>query len=179
MIKLRHPSATVKKLTLSSFQSVALVPVLIMALAVGCYRVDHPLDQVMEEKLKLQQADFDKLINMLKEDSDVVRLGSSFAFFDKSSNRSLSNERMDEYRRLFDKLNLQNGVHRDRKDAIRLIASFHDGLLMKSEKSYVYSTADPSPQVSSLDNVTKTDRGDHAPVFKKVSNNWYLYYESW
>lgn len=179
MINLRRSGARVKNLALLRIQSFLVLSLLSATLTVGCYEVTHPSDQAMEERLRLSQPDFDKLIDMLKEDSDVVRLGHSFAFFNQDSRRSLSTERMNEYGRLFDKLALRKGVHRDRSYVIRLIASSHDGIFIKSEKSYVYSTIELSPQVDSLDNIIKTDKGDHTPVFKKISNNWYLYYESW
>jgi hypothetical protein len=155
-----------------------LIPLLIIVLVVGCGK-DHPPDRAMEEKFKSYQSDFNRLAEMLNEDSDVVRLGHDFVFFDKGRDREIPRERMNEYRRLFEKLDLQNGVHRDAGNAIRLIASSNDGLFSKSEKSYVYSTEDLTPQVDSLDYVIKTDKGDHSPVYKKITHNWYLFYESW
>lgn len=175
---LRSRSGT-NALTPSRLPSFLVIPLLIVASTVGCSTVAHPPDRAMEERLRERQSDFDKLIGMLKEDSDVVRLGYDFVFFNNGTSRDIPTERMGEYRRLFDQLDLRNGVHRDRDNVIRLIASSRDGILIKSEKSYVYSTVDLSPRVDSLDNVIKTDRGDRAPVFKKVADNWYLYYESW
>jgi hypothetical protein len=117
---------------------------------------------------------------MLDEDSDVVRLGHDFVFFEKDSNREkLPAERMDEYRRLFGKLNLENGVHRPRPGVITLIASSNDGVFSKSEKSYVHSETALSPQVDSLDQVAEANNGDHPPVYKELANDWYLFYERW
>ncbi len=84
-----------------------------------------------------------------------------------------------EYRRLFRELEIEAGMHRDGASTVRLIASSKGLLMANSEKSYVYSSVEPSPLVESLDAVIRKDGGDQAPVFKKVRGNWYLYYESW
>ncbi len=116
---------------------------------------------------------------MLGEDSDVVRLSNDFVFMSEGSRRSLSEERLSEYRRLFRELGIEAGMHRDDANTMRLIASSRGLLMVGSEKSYVYSSAEPSPLVESLDAVIRKDGGDQAPVYKRVSGNWYLYYESW
>lgn len=145
----------------------------------GCGNTSHPADQIMEQKLRSNRGDFDNLVKMLHEDHDVVRLDQKFIFLTEDSNRSISEERLGEYRRLFGKLGLVSGMHRDKEGAVRLIASTKDTFLTNSEKSYVYSRTPPSRLVESLDRVIKSDRGDQAPVYKEIADNWYLYYESW
>ena len=158
---------------------IKLVPLFLIALSLGCVGIGHPSDQVLEQRLESRKVDFEKLITMLKEDSDVVRLGDDFVFTDNNSNRNLPEERLAEYRRLFRELNIKAGMHRDNANTVRLIASSAGMFIASSEKSYVYSSVEPSPLVNSLDSVIRTNNGDQPPVFKRVSGNWYLYYESW
>ena len=116
---------------------------------------------------------------MLFEDSDIVRFNNEHVISSDGSNRSIPNERLAEYRRLFKELGLEAGMHRDGVNAVRLIASSKGLFIPNSEKSYVYSKVEPSPLVESLDNVMAQNREDQAPVYRRLEGNWYLYYESW
>lgn len=157
-----------------------VVYLVVAQLMIGCgSTMSHPSDQVLEQRLRSQQADFDKLASMLNEDSDVVRIGLKNVFLNEGSRRELSKERVDEYRRLFKRVELEAGIHRDGVGVVRLIASTEGLLVPNSEKSYVYSRTAPSPLVESLDQIIKNNRGDQSPVYKKLYGNWYLYYESW
>ncbi len=145
----------------------------------GCGSVSHPSDQVLEQRLKSREAEFERLVAMLAEDSDVVRLSDKFVFMNEGSNRTLSAGRLYEYRRLFRELNIEEGMHRDGADTVGLIASSEGLFIASSEKSYVHSSVEPSPIVESLDVTVRAGGGDQAPVFKRARGNWYLYYESW
>lgn len=151
----------------------------IIVLVVGCSVNPHPTDQMLEQRLNSNQADFDKLVGMFNEDRDIVRLDYNYVFLSEDSNRNIPKERLDAYRHLFKKLELEGGFHRDGNNVIRLIASTGGMFTANSEKSYVYSRNELSPLVDSLDRVIKNDRGDQSPIYKKLHSNWYLYYESW
>ena len=146
----------------------------------GCGLSSHPPDEALAQRLKSNEAEFNRLAAMLFEDSDIVRLRDEFVFLNEGSNRQIPEERLREYRRLFKGLGIESGFHRDGANAVRLIASSKGGVFLPgSEKSYVYSKVEPSPIVDSLDKVMARNRGDQAPVFRKLGGNWYLYYESW
>jgi len=146
----------------------------------GCGLSSHPSDEVLAQRLKSNEAEFNRLAAMLFEDSDIVRLCDDCVFLSEGSNRQIPAERLREYRRLFKELGIEAGFHRDGANAVRLIASSKGGVLLPgSEKSYVYSKVEPSPLVDSLDKVVARNRGDQAPIFRKLNGNWYLYYESW
>jgi phage gp37-like protein len=92
----------------------------------------------------------------------------------------LSQERLEKYRKLFEVLGLEGGVHRQDKSTVRFIApTTQNFLLGNSAKLYLHSGAAPSPLVDSLDEVSKTGTRKQAPVFKKLSGSWYLSFESW
>jgi hypothetical protein len=183
--------------------TVALLAALVMILlCVGLVTLilssSHSSDRVLTERFLEQEADFNHLANMAIEDSRVRIIGSSFVGLkggdslfttyldeDKPWPRSESefgftHERWDEYRRLFKKVGV--GLSREDKipGAIFFRASmdfalFYEADNVITEKGYVYS---PKPIYHSL-----TDSLDHleidcpATVFKKLSDNWYLYYE--
>jgi hypothetical protein len=138
----------------------------------------HPTDHQLEERLRSNQSDFDRLVVMLSEDNEIVRLDDKFVFFTEGANREVPEERLRAYRDLFAKLRLERGFHRDRDNALRFIASARD-VGASSEKSYIYSTTPPTPLVDSLDYVIERDRGEQKPVYKKLQGSWYLYYASW
>ena len=159
------------------FLSLSLVASSLMILA--CNLASHPSDEVLEQRLRSHQEDFNKLVVMLQEDSDIVRLDHQYVFLNQNSDRTVPKERLETYRNLFSKLGLEGGIHRDKPEVIRFIASSKGMLVPNSEKSYVYSGIELAPLVSSLDAVIQYKRGDQRPVYKKLVNNWYLFYESW
>lgn len=146
----------------------------------GCGLSGHPSDEVLAQRLKSNEAKFNRLAAMLFEDSDIVRLCDDCVFLSEGASRQIPDERLREYRHLFKELGIEAGFHRDGANAVRLIAWSRGGAFLPgSEKSYVYSKVEPSPLVDSLDKVISRDRGDQSPIFRKLGDNWYLYYESW
>ena len=144
----------------------------------GCGFFSHPSDQILEQRLRSHESEFNRLVVMLFEDSDIVRLSNENVFLSEG-NRHISDERLREYRHLFDELNLEKGIHRDGVNIVRLIASSKGLFLAYSEKSYVYSKSELNPIVNSLDEIISRDRGDQSTVYRKLKDNWYLYYASW
>jgi len=158
----------------------AFFAILALVFVAGYGLAGHPSDEVLAQRLKSNEAEFNRLAVMLFEDSDIVRLCDDCVFLSEGSNRQIPDERLREYRCLFKELGLETGMHRDRTCSVRLIASSRGGVFLPgSEKSYVYSKVEPSPLVDSLDKVIARNRGDQAPIFRKLNDNWYLYYESW
>lgn len=155
-----------------------LLLLLFVVICGGCNLSSHPTDNEMEQLLKSNQSDFDKLVTMFVEDEDIVRMDDKFVFFSEGSHRDLPQERLIVYRNLFAKLRLERGFQRDKDNALRFIASSRD-VLSSSEKSYLYSSTPLTPLVDSLDEVIKSDHGDQKPVYKQLYSNWYLYYASW
>jgi len=103
--------------------SISLVPLAVVVLMSACSSTrPHPSDVVLEERLRSHQADFDNLVRMFEEDSDVVKITHKSVFFDKSPIRNLPKGRLDEYRNLFKTLQLEGGIKRERSH-ILLIAS--------------------------------------------------------
>ncbi len=148
-------------------------------LMIGCGSIrSHPSDAVLEQRLRSHQSDFDNLVRMFEEDSDIVKITHKSVFFDKSPSRNLPTGRLEEYRSLFKTLQLEGGIKRERNQLL-LIASTKGLVIPNSGKTYVFSVREPAPLVESLDEVIKHHHGDQPPVYKKLFGNWYLFYESW
>lgn len=152
----------------------------LLCFLVGCGGNPHPSDQTLEDQLRANETQFNELLNMFNEDSEVVRISKQFAFLESGGDPKLPQERLKRYRELFRVLNLEAGVYREGKNTVGFIASDNKSIFSGySSKVYIYSTIELSPLVDSLDEVIKTKPGKHPPVFKKLYGNWYLGYESW
>lgn len=150
-----------------------------LLIALGaCDIARHPSDAVLVESFYKHQPDFEKLVAMLDQDKDLIRITAQNTFLQRDANRQLPRERQDEYRRLLKLLKLNGGIQRD-KDGLIFIASLQGVVIPNSAKSYIYALKEPSPLVESLDEVISNNRGDQKPVYKRISGNWYLDYESW
>jgi hypothetical protein len=154
-----------------------LIAILLVSLG-ACGMSHHPSDAVLVERFHTHQPDFEKLVAMLNQDKDVVRITTKSAFLKEGATRRLSKERVEEYRRLLKLLQLDGGVQRD-QDGLVLIASMKGVVIANSAKSYLYTPKEPSPLVDSLDQVINKTRGDQKPIHMRISGNWYLDYESW
>lgn len=157
--------------------------VMLTILALTCFCVGcagHPSDQTLEDRFRSNEANFEELLKMLNEDSDVARISKEFAFLNSGADPGLSQERLEKYRELFKALRLEGGVHRQDKSIVRFIASTNQNVFLgNSEKLYLHSEVVPSPLVDSLDEFIKTSAGKEVRAFKRLSGSWYLSYESW
>lgn len=129
------------------------------------------------------EEDFGRLISMSQVDAKVIRIAPDFTWLDDNakwprpeSELGFSKERWEEYKRLFDKLGLKEGLARDAGgDTVYLIAHSEGLGTGGSGKGYVYSTSELSPLYDSLDNLSLApSNGKH--VYKKLKESWYLFY---
>lgn len=149
----------------------------VLMVLTGCRAMPHSSDEVLLENFYAHQADFERLVAMLNEDPKLVRLTPDRAYLETGA-APLPQSRMDEYKRLLTLLGLHDGVTRD-PQGLHLIASTRGVAVPNSAKSYSYTPKEPSPLVDSLDAVIQQNRGDQRPVWRRISGNWYLSYESW
>lgn len=142
-------------------------------------------DKQLIDKFNVKRTDFEMLVEMANQDRRVVRIASDFIWLDDNlnwprpeSDLGMSKERWDQYRSLFVKLGLRGGISRrtDLPKAIFLIAATEGISLGGSAKGYVFSSEPLSPLVDSLDDVSAPMK-DRVPIYRKVADNWYLYYE--
>jgi hypothetical protein len=162
-------------------------------LAMMCSALDFntntpfPSDAELIKNFQNNEADFERLNQMAKEDSDFVRIADNFnwtkdsaAYPRPKSEKDLSEERWNEYRSLFKKLNLKMGISNSQPKEVWLLASTKGMVTGGSEKGYMYLMEEPSPIIDSLDNPNfnlPELQGRKAKIlYRKLKNNWYLYY---
>ena len=92
-----------------------------------------------------------------------------------------SQERWNEYRDMFSKLGLKGGLAWSRDHSIFLTASAKGLTIHGSEKGYVFSAKPLSPTFDSLDDIRQEIKNGKVtpglPVYRKIKEGWYLYYE--
>ena len=177
-------------ITLRKLQMALLISAMSGFLA-GCNSAlgdSHSSDAALISNFQNHEKDFDRLIQMAKEDPHVVRIANDFTWLDSDyhwprpdSQIGFSKERWDEYRAMFAKLGLGAGLAWSREGAIFLTASAKGLTISGSEKGYVYSLKPLSPTFDSLDNMHDEIRNGKVkpglPVYRKIKEDWYLYYE--
>lgn len=172
------------------FKVTLLLPLLLFC-CIGCTAASHPSDAEMVKVLRNRRDSFDQLVRMAREDVRIWRITSdSFDVFTDSEMREtragtsqdLNGERLKEYRRLFNELNLDGGLLKSSVpsgDVIFFVASVRqNGLLHGDEKGYAYADGDLSPTENLLDDKYTDKRGNPMPLFRSVDSNWYLYYQN-
>lgn len=148
-----------------------------------------PSDAALEGRFSRNQSEFINLVQMFNQDEHVTRIAPGFTWLDTDAswprkNIGFSEERWDEYRRLFRKLNIEAGISRstDYPGTI-FISEYGSGGAVggSSEKGYVYSQHPLAPVLSSLDVIPANvyDREHHAIAFKALAKDWYLYREEY
>jgi hypothetical protein len=151
-------------------------------LSLGLVGCRLPSDSYLEKVFHQNQDDFNRLAAMAEQDNHALVIRPWFVSADSSNFGGISQQRWDEYRRLFRKLGLNDGlVHRDDfKGALFFTAESHGLFVTNGEyKGYAYWDKPLSPLVSSLDNMPRNlyDNRKHALAFKPLGGNWYLYRE--
>jgi hypothetical protein len=142
-------------------------------LLIGCNLAsDAKLKKVFEGN----RDDFDKLLNMSKQDTRVVRIRFDSTALDNDDSWprkdvGFSEQRWDEYRLFFRKLGMKEGIgHRnDVPSALFLYAECTGSAIDRDCKGYVYSEMPLTPVKNNLDRL--------APglAFEPLSRNWYLF----
>jgi hypothetical protein len=148
--------------------------------------IPFPSDAELIKNFQDNEADFERVNQMTKEDSKFVRIANDFnwtkdsaAYPRPKSEKDLSEERWNEYRKLFKKLKLDNGIN-IQPNSIWFTSASSGMVTGGSEKGYIYLMKEPSPIVDSLDNPNfnlPELQGRKAKIlYRKLKNNWYLYY---
>jgi len=167
-------------LSLAGLGVIAVVLCGVVFLSIGFSESPHPSDQKLESNFSKNEADFDLLIRMARADARVVRIASNFTWLDTNaawprpqSELGFSNERWEEYRRLFGKLGLSGGILNYQPESVMLVASSKGLVTGGSSKGYSYSVKEPPHLVASLENVSFKDS---RIAYKRIKGNWYLFY---
>lgn len=145
-----------------------------LVLLLGCNRALVP-DATLRKMFYANQDDFSKLVSMSQQDHALVRIRSDFTLMQTESgvkkNVGLSEERWQEYRILFKKLGIREGLERPEAypSAVLLYAYCEGSAINADCKGFAYSEKPLSPTQTSLDRPRPGD------VFEQLSPNWYLF----
>lgn len=165
----------------------SLVFILLSGLFFSCDN-EHPSDSRLLVNFQSHETEFNRLIKMVTDDAKVVRISPEYTWLDDNftwprpeSELGITKARWEEYRQIFRKLGLEEGIawYTIPDGPVLLLASVRGKFAGGSEKGYAFSTKPLSPLVESLDHTQvggKTQRPD-LPVYRKINNNWYLYYK--
>jgi hypothetical protein len=151
-----------------------LLAIISLVLLLGCNSALVP-DAKLHDAFYANKEDFNKLVLMSKQDRPLIRIRDDLTLMQTDSgvkkNVGLTADRWQEYRVLFKKLGLKEGL--ERTDAIPsalLLYSSCEGSAIDADcKGYAYSEKPLSPLGTSLD---KPRPGN---VFKQLYPNWYLF----
>ena len=153
---------------------------LALLLGSGCAYHSSFTDRGLEQRFRSHEADFSRLVQMLKEDVDFSRVNKEGAYKTNDVKATASPNRLEEYRGLISKLDLRSISRVAGTDRIYFALWNKPDFIMGGTNEYfVYAEtlpADAQYLVESLDTIrTKTD----AFAFKKIGDRWYLHVDNW
>lgn len=154
---------------------VYLIFILISFLGNSC---SHPSDEELQRKFLVNKEVFIELKDMLIEDKNIVRMDSEDIFYIDYSKDKITESRFNKYKKLFETINLTQGIHRDNESTIRFIVSTNGFPLSASEKSILYTT-NPLLSVHSADGAKVKEEKKPYGIYQKIDKDWYLFYENW
>lgn len=171
------------------------VVVLVLLLGLGVFAMRNsmnwygdnslPTDAALDKEFRQREADLELLVKMARVDYRVVRIASDFTWLDNNagwprpeSELGFSQERWQEYRSLFKKLNLDGGILQETQGEIIYLISAKKGMVTNGTlKGYAYSVKELEPILQSLDDPTAMPKGKRV-AFKRLKEHWYLFYMS-
>jgi len=127
-----------------NFASTIIVIVLLFALILsgGCTTFDekrHPADDVLIENFRAHRGEFEELRQLFMADRNLTRVAFDFTRPENAQSAGVSRDRLNEYRNLFNKLGLKNGIEGyGEKDTIFFHSSSIGLAVTGSGKGYVF-----------------------------------------
>ena len=187
--KLLPSTARTGSLPVHRISSSALELDLVIALLILTCGCGMPSDSHLREKFAHERSGFVELVRMSNQDEHVAVISRDFTYLDTDAswpreNIGFSEERWNEYRRMFRKLGIDGGLARreDYPSTVFINVYGSGGVLASSAKGLVYSDRLLSPLVSSLDafprELYEKQKG-HAIIFERLEDNWYMYREEY
>ena len=160
----------------------------ILAVAlVGC---PSQSDKALRAHFVAHRADFEKLVAMANEDNHLTRIAPDFTWLDDDvgwprKNVGISEERWNDYRQMFQKVGVPDGIIRRTSPAQIMIPIVSAGLVPTGFiKGLAYSQEPLRPVLQSLDGKFPQSLWDgpgrsHVLAYKPIEDHWYIYYEQW
>jgi len=143
-------------------------------------------DAALQKQFSAHEADFEKLVQMAEEDIHLVRIARDFTWLDTDvswprKDVGLSEDRWNEYRRLFRSAGIPDGISKDVNPPKILFPIVARGFVPASqEKGIAFSSVALGPVLKSLDKKPPDelyDKRGYVVVFKPIKDHWYIYYQ--
>ena len=159
---------------------------IIGALVISGVLAVHSSDQSLTKKFKQHEAEFNKLVMMAKKDNKFTRINPYYTYLENDerwprpeSKLDLTEERWNEYRKLFENSGAYDGIMRKiDRSGVRTPSGtifFIASTKRDSLKGYVYSETPLSPLFNSLDSLVSPS--GNCLVYKRLNDKWYLFFE--
>lgn len=149
--------------------------------SLGCAR--PPADSDLEARFRSNRQAFEQMARMVEEDRHLTRIAPNYTWLDDDiswprPNIGLSLERWNLYRRLFKETGATAGILRPIGSRTTFLIAYSFGLVTGStDKGYAFCWDPLAPLFPSLDR-RPGDLKKGQPAFKRLEDNWYIYYES-
>lgn len=141
------------------------------------YLMAHPSDQSLIANFEKNQATFNELIAMIREDKGLERVDDNWTNPNDPAAVGVTNERIAKYRKMFKDLNIPRGFSSSTEPVrIELLASTSGLSISGSSKGYAFLKNKPKPIVDNLDDYISSD-SQSSIAYRPISGNWYLFYE--
>jgi len=134
---------------------------------------EHLPDEVLIQNFHDHRTAFEQLRIMLERDDDIFRIDE-----DWTDPPEISQEKVGEYRRLFDVVGTRRGFYNRRNPLrIELIASARGWVTSGSTKGYVFLEEPPETLDPSLDRFHTGNGANDRAAYRHIEGNWYLFFE--
>jgi hypothetical protein len=166
---------------------VSLVALLVIGLGILLWVLSPPSFNTLARRFPNQRRDLETIISMSDHDIQLISIDPSWLatrtdqYLEYSPETGITQERWEEYRRLFARNNITQGIRRDpeTKDAFVIVGSF--GLLNRGTSAgFLY--CGPGPNHAYLPCSSSQSSGEHpfepgdeAYSFRKLSDRWFAY----
>ncbi len=147
-----------------------IIPFLLLALG-GCGKASHPSDDVLLRNFKRHEADFERLLTMLRADKKLKNVDDGWAQPEDPSSIGVMPERIRSYRKLFSTLGIPRGfcAFHD-PERFEFIASTRGLSITGSAKGYAYMQDKPDLVVTTLIRIGR-QMGSHLRLIATSKGN--------
>lgn len=148
----------------------------------GCAFHSGFTDRALEEKLRANESDFNKLIDMLRQDSGLSVITPRNAFADHGIPATTSRERLAEYRKLLATLQLKSISRTAGGGTNRVFFAIWQKQAFPmggTNEYFVYAETPPAESKYIFQSLDHLRRQTDAYGFKKIAERWYLHVDNW
>lgn len=153
-----------------------VLPLLILIIG-GCDESSHPTDDALLRNFAHHEADFERLLTMLRADKKLERVDDTWTLPKDPSAIGITPERIKSYRSLLSTLGIPRGFYAFHEpERFTFIASSHGLNISGSDKGYACMAEKPDMVVTNLDTYWSPD-GRSFTAYRHIKGSWYLYFD--